>query len=197
MLPCRPFLISSSEGCGFSRRSAVALISIPGVQYPHCSAWCELNACCSFVSSSPSASPSTVSMLEPSAWTASIMQLFASVPSTITEHAPQLPVSHPMWLPVRSRSSRMKWISSFRASTSRSYVVPLTVTEIVCEVETVSASTWSAPVLRCLGDGANGEHLREVRAVLARRVHVGGRGEARGVDGSDHGCLVLRFRLEH
>ena len=48
------------------------------------------------------------------------MQLFTSVPSTITEQAPQLPVSQPMWLPVRSRSSRMKWISSLRASTSRS-----------------------------------------------------------------------------
>ena len=58
------------------------------------------------------------------------MQLFTSEPSTITEHAPQLPVSQPMWLPVRSRSSRMKWISSFRASTSRSYVVPLIVTAI-------------------------------------------------------------------
>ena len=51
------------------------------------------------------------------------MQLFTSTPSTITEHAPQLPVSQPMWLPVRSRSSRRKWMSSLRASTSRSYVV--------------------------------------------------------------------------
>ena len=40
--------------------------------------------------------------LAPSAWTASSMQLFTSVPSRITEQAPQLPVSQPMWLPVRS-----------------------------------------------------------------------------------------------
>ena len=51
-----------------------------------------------------------------------------STPSRITEHAPQLPVSQPMWLPVRSRSSRRKWMRSLRGSTSRSYVVPLTVT---------------------------------------------------------------------
>ena len=56
------------------------------------------------------------------------MQLFTSWPSTIIEQAPQLPVSQPMWLPVRSRSSRTKWMSSFRASTSRSYSTPLTVT---------------------------------------------------------------------
>ena len=48
------------------------------------------------------------------------MQLFNSTPLTRIEQAPQLPVSQPMWLPVRSRSSRMKWIRSFRASTSRS-----------------------------------------------------------------------------
>ena len=137
----------------------------------------SLNACCSFVSSSPSASPSTVSMLEPSAWTASSMQLFTSVPSTITEHAPQLPVSQPMWLPVRSRSSRMKWISSLRASTSRSYVVPLTVTAIVCEVETVSASTWCQLLFfAAWATARTASTCGEVRAVLARRVHVGGRG---------------------
>ena len=38
----------------------------------------------------------------------------------IREQAPQLPVSQPMWLPVRSRSSRKKWIRSLRGSTSRS-----------------------------------------------------------------------------
>ena len=71
------------------------------------------------------------------------MQLFTSEPSTITEHAPQLPVSQPMWLPVRSRSSRMKWMRSLRASTSRSYVVPLIVTLIDLDVVTVlNLSSW-------------------------------------------------------
>jgi hypothetical protein len=92
------------------------------------------------LSSSPSASPSTVSILEPSACTASIMQLLSSMPSTITEHAPQLPVSQPMWLPVRPRSSRMKWISSRRASTSRSYSTALTSTVTVFELTTDAAA---------------------------------------------------------
>ena len=56
------------------------------------------------------------------------MQLFTSTPSTMTLQAPQLPVSQPMWLPVWSRSSRMKWIRSRRASTSRSKVSPFSET---------------------------------------------------------------------
>ena len=98
------------------------------------------------MSSSPFASPSTVSIEEPSAWTASIMQLFTSVPSTSTEQAPQLPVSQPMWLPVRSRSSRMKWISSLRASTSRSYSVPLIVTVIGLPYETAASGAATQPL---------------------------------------------------
>ena len=45
---------------------------------------------------------------------------FTAFPFSRTVHAPQLPVSQPTWVPVRSRSSRMKWTSSRRASTSRS-----------------------------------------------------------------------------
>ena len=84
------------------------------------------NARCSGVSSPSSpARPSTVRIVAPSAWTASIMQLLTARPSSCTVQAPQLPVSQPMCVPVRSRSSRMKCTSSRRASTSRSYVVPL------------------------------------------------------------------------
>ena len=73
----------------------------------------------------------------------------------------------------------MKWISSFRASTSRSYAVPLTVTVIVREVGIVPASTSaSAPrVVRGLDDGTDGEHRSEVPAVVGRGVHIG-----RGID---------------
>ena len=42
--------------------------------------------------------------------------------------APQLPVSHPMCVPVRSRSSRRKWTSRRRAGTSFSTRSPFTVT---------------------------------------------------------------------
>ena len=51
------------------------------------------------------------------------MQLFTATPSTITVQAPQFPVSQPMCVPVRSRSSRRRWTSSRLTSTSRSYTL--------------------------------------------------------------------------
>ena len=111
--------------------------------------------------------------LAPSAWTASSMQLFTSAPSTITEHAPQLPVSQPMWLPVRSRSSRRKWMRSLRGSTSRSYSRAVDGDRDVHQ--RFSAACRAARV---------GEHLGEMRAVLARRVDVGRRIDARAAHGA-------------
>src|SRR5438105_9655915 len=67
-------------------------------------------------------------MLLPSAWTASIVHDLTALPSTMTVHAPQFDVSHPMCVPVRFRSSRMKCTSSKRGSTSAEYDSPLTVT---------------------------------------------------------------------
>src|SRR5262249_31486389 len=101
------------------------------------------------------------------------MQLFTSVPFTIIEQAPQLPVSHPIWLPVRSRSSRTKWISSLRASTSRSKVSPLIVTVIDREVDTGVVAICSASLR--LVECPDREHLGEVPAIVARGVDVGRR----------------------
>ena len=72
----------------------------------------------------------------PSAITARIVQDFTGVSSSHRTHAPQLEVSQPQCDPVRPRSSRMKWMSSLRASTSRSYSVPLIVTVIGLPYET-------------------------------------------------------------
>src|SRR3954469_2162423 len=66
--------------------------------------------------------------------------LIASLPSC-TVHAPQLPVSQPIWVPVRSRSSRRKCTSSSDAGTSRSYVIPLISTEILRLVDVVDTLT--------------------------------------------------------
>src|SRR5689334_16060222 len=109
------------------------------------------------------------------------MQLFTSTPSTNTEHAPQFPVSQPMWLPVRSRSSRRKWMSRRRASTSRSYVAPFTSTVIVLRL------TGSTSVPSCgLGDRASCEHLGQVAPVVGRGVNVGGRVEVRALHRRAH-----------
>ena len=57
---------------------------------------------------------------DPSACTASMQQLLIAALPSCTVQAPQLPVSQPMWVPVRSRSSRRKCTSSSDAGTSRS-----------------------------------------------------------------------------
>ena len=99
------------------------------------------------------------------------MQLFTSVPSTSIEQAPQLPVSQPMWLPVRSRSSRTKWIRSRRASTSRSYCCPLTSTVIVLR-EVASTSSFLRPARQRAGRGSRpdvaGSRLRRARPTADR-----------------------------
>ena len=68
-----------------------------------------------------------VVMLAPSACTASVVHDLADTPSTRTVHAPHWLVSQPIFVPVRLVTSRMKWTSSSRGSTSCSQSRPLTV----------------------------------------------------------------------
>ena len=79
---------------------------IPGVQKPHWRPCFSQNAFWSGCRApSPAAMPSIVVTLAPSAWTASIVQLFTARPSTWTVHAPHWLVSQPTCVPVRPRSS--------------------------------------------------------------------------------------------
>src|SRR5215470_7182659 len=66
-----------------------------------------MNALCSGCSLSPSARPSTVRMRLPWAWTANIRQDLTASLSRITVHAPQMPCSQPICVPVSPHSSRM------------------------------------------------------------------------------------------
>src|SRR2546423_14862270 len=63
----------------------------------------------------------------PLACTASMRHDRAAAPSTSTVQAPHTPCSHPMWVPVRSRSSRRKSASVLRGSTVAARDSPLTV----------------------------------------------------------------------
>ena len=63
----------------------------------------------------------------PSAIAASSVHDLTGLASSHTTQLPQFDVSQPQWLPVSPSSSRMKWMSSSRGSTSRAYSVPLTV----------------------------------------------------------------------
>ena len=118
--------ISSSVGLGFSARSATEVSIIPGVQKPHwspCSSWNPVWIACSCA---PWASPSTVLISRPAACTANMVHDFVGTPSTRTVQAPQLVVSHPMWVPVRPSVSRRKWTSRSRVSTWAERSLPFT-----------------------------------------------------------------------
>ena len=119
---------SVAEGSGLWSRSQRAVIIMPGVQKPHCRPWHSMNPCRT-ASSRPSRSrSSTVRTMRPSAIAASTVHALTGLWSSQTTQLPQLDVSHPQWLPVRPSSSRRKWMSSSRGSTSRAYSVPFTVT---------------------------------------------------------------------
>src|SRR4051812_43034357 len=120
----------SGEGSGSRSSSARLVMSIPGVQNPHCRPWQVTNPSCTGSSSGPWARPSTVSTDAPSAITASTVQDFTGTPSRRTTQAPQFVVSQPQCVPVRPSSSRRRWVSSSRGSMSRVYCPPLTRTVI-------------------------------------------------------------------
>jgi hypothetical protein len=115
---------SSSVGSGLLSSSHRAVIIMPGVQKPHCSPWQAAKASCTgsspvLLSPGRVARPSTVMTRRPSAMTASTVQDLTGVSSSHTTQAPQLDVSQPQCEPVRPSSSRRKWISSSRGSTTR------------------------------------------------------------------------------
>ena len=111
--------ICSGDGSGLWSSSHRAVIIMPGVQNPHCSPWHSAKPCWTGSSLPPRARSSTVRTRRPSAMAASTVHDFTGVSSSQTTQAPQLEVSQPQCDPVRPRSSRRKWISSSRASTSR------------------------------------------------------------------------------
>src|SRR6201996_937690 len=127
MLPEMPMRISCSLGEAFSCKSRCARTIMPGVQKPHCRPCIMRKPSCS-ADSVPSAlaMPSMVVMSEPSARTANMVQDFTDMPSISTVQAPQWVVSHPIWVPVICRFSRMKCTSSVRGSTRPSTSLPFT-----------------------------------------------------------------------
>ena len=70
----------------------------------------------------------TLRTVRPSAIGVSTVHDFTGLPLSQTMQVPQFDVSQPQWLPVRPSSSRRKWMSSSRGSTSLVYSVPLSVT---------------------------------------------------------------------
>ena len=118
-------VVAGQEACGSPRAllarrlasSSAAVISMPGVQKPHCSALRATNAACRSAISPVSVSPSMVTTSAPSACTASIRQPRTTAPSTRTEQAPHTPCSQPRCEPVRPRSVRRKSTRCWRTGT--------------------------------------------------------------------------------
>ena len=92
---------------------------MPGVQKPHCSPWQAAKASCTGSRAPSLGRPSTVVTRRPSAMTASTVQDLTGVSSSHTTQAPQFDVSQPQCEPVSRSSSRRKWMSSSRGSTTR------------------------------------------------------------------------------
>src|ERR1700761_8729188 len=139
---------------------------MPGGQKPHCSPWQVMKPCWTGSSSPSRSRPSTVLMSRPLAIAASAVQDLSGAPSSHSTQAPQLDVSQPQWLPVSSSSSRMKWMSSMRGSTSRVYSVPFTVIVI-------STSGRPGPG-GGPAQGPGGQLAGQVALVVDRAALVGG-----------------------
>ncbi len=142
---------------------------MPGVQNPHCSPWHSANPCCTGSSRPPRARSSTVRTRRPSAMAASTVHDFTGVSSSHTTHAPQLEVSHPQCDPVSPRSSRRKWMSSSRASTSLVWLTPFTVI-VIC----ISTVLSPRPAVRGAG------RLPAARGAARPGGRAGGPGAATG-----------------
>src|SRR3954469_19166840 len=168
--------ISSSLGFGFSSSSARVVISIPGVQKPHCRAWRSWKPCW-IGSSCPSLwSDSTVRISCPSHIAARTVHDLTGLPSMSTTQAPQFDVSQPQWVPVRSSVSRRKCTSSIRGSTSCETCSPLTV------IETLMSGLLLRGALDGAAKGSLGEDAGEMALVVDRAPAVGHR---RAVGGGD------------
>src|SRR5579872_1560178 len=121
-------LTSSSEGVCFRSSSAVAAISMPGVQMPHCAApWRKKESCRRPNSGGRARNPSTVVISQPSAWPVATRHAVTGSPSSSTVQAPQSPASHPTLVPLSPRFSRSTFDSRSTGLTANSTACPFTV----------------------------------------------------------------------
>src|SRR5258706_2387317 len=132
-----------SSAPGWRPTRSMALITMPGVQKPHCRPWQSRNASCiGCILPSAAARPSIVRTVAPCACAASTLHAFTALPSRWTVHAPHWAVSHPTWVPVRPRFTRMKSTRSVRGSTSAVTGLPLTTREMEVPIADLLCVIW-------------------------------------------------------
>src|SRR3954454_4107861 len=178
----------SSEGSGSLSRSARAVMSIPGVQKPHCRPWHCMKPCWTGSRTPSCSSPSTVRTSCPPAIAARTVQVFTGSPSSQATQVPQLLVSQPQWVPVSPSTSRRKCTSSMRPSISLVTGSPLTVIDTCMSLAPVPVALRAVALDACLDpldgppQGAARELVGEVPLVVRGAAVVGGRGAALGRD---------------
>src|SRR5215207_8379511 len=121
----------------------------PGVQYPHCTAPCLINASCTGWSfsltpnPSPSgrgeASPSIVTISAPCARGAGTRQAITALPSRNTVQAPHSPSAQPSFVPIIPTSSRRNLSSVFSCPVVIEYSLPLIIV-LIDDKDLVSSS---------------------------------------------------------
>ena len=115
---------ASLVGFGFLSRRALAQITIPGIQNPHCTAP-ALEKAYTYIALSLSDKPSAVSILFPSSLSVFCTQAFTAFPSINTVHVPHAPSLHPFFTDVSLRVSLKNDIRLMFSVTV--YVTPFTV----------------------------------------------------------------------
>src|SRR5688572_12092550 len=104
-------------------------------------------------------------------------------PSRRTVQQPQLVVSQPMWVPVRPKTSRMKWVRRSRGSISVVYCSPLTVT-VTCFTCTLASLKFlrnrlsqrrllSGPKSGCCAECPHGVNADDLFLVFGASAVVG------------------------
>src|SRR6266849_846678 len=172
-LPARPSRISASLGLGFRSTRFTAARIMPGVQIPHCALPQAMNASWTACNRSPSATPSMVRIVVPSACSAGMRQLFTSSPFNSIEHAPHSPSPQPSFVPVSFNSSRNTSSSRAIGWASNCTAQPFTVhlMRVSREVSGKHALQGLHQNFRCDRDARN-----VCAGRILDRVHDGGRG---------------------
>ena len=103
-LPSSPARIVSSVRFALLRARSIALITMPGVQKPHCRPWLLAERRLHRMQRAVGlAMPSMVTISAPLACIARMLQLFTALPFMWIVQAPHCAVSQPTCVPVRRR----------------------------------------------------------------------------------------------
>src|SRR6185503_9345108 len=125
MLPFMARSMSRSLGFFTARSRAVALITCPDWQKPHCGTSCATHAACTAFASRPATPSMVVTWAVPTADTGSVHER-SGLPSSITVQAPHCATPQPYLVPVNPIASRRTQRSGVSPSTSTRCMPPFT-----------------------------------------------------------------------